>query len=851
MLYYFMSIDDILSIVVILAFLLGIIGRFFVFKKMGIKPWLALIPVAGEYAVYKKCERTWHFIFLAGIATIITGVLVFNGYTGTHPLIPSYYEKVLLLVVVLSILYIIVYMYKRISFGFGHDVGYLAGLLLLNPVFLLILAFSKDRFDEERISLKGKELRQYIKTHRSRFEKVVATLTTVVIFLGSIGYCGYISLTEHQPGFFIRMSIEAFLSSRSEYADGTHEVIYPAKNDGIQTEMRDLYFADKSDVKETVVYCYFIGSDLEDSMGLASYNLSEIIEATKQGDSLKFVIQAGGSRRWFTEGFSYNTIGRYEIKNGEVTLVQKLDDKTCMSEQSTLEDFLTWANTNYPADRKMLVLWNHGGGVMGYGLDELNDPATGIGILSVADIATSLKNSNSRFDLIDFDACLMQTLEVAYCLEPYTDYLLGSEETEPGLGQYYTLPFGQLAKDPTLSTIDFAQMMCSCYDQYLAESTEGSSNASTTLSLIETRRIPALCDALYGWIQKNMDVFTLDKDAMLAFLKANGEAYHFGATDHIDLIDFINNCDMEQADKNTLLTLAQNAVVLRNADSAEHINGISVYLPYRSVGYYDMLYPSLVAMEIPRQTEVCNIIVSILANHTADDFSSSEWFVKGYEDYKLITGTPTPTLLQTDDKYQVVLSTEQENYVVDAELDLWMKVNNRYADLGTDSHYDYYDGENYGFTFDGSWLTINGIPVATKTVSEQTNADTSTYLSTVSAVYNFVTPITIYVERTFRNDGTVETSVLGYRTVEDEETSTAKGYNPFKPGCLVTFTYDWYDEDGTYIRTAMGHLPVLIDKNGLQAAQTTFDNEEFRFCGIITDAANQVYETERVNYPDK
>ena len=36
-------------------------------------------------------------------------------------------------------------------------------------------------------------------------------------------------------------------------------------------------------------------------------------------------------------------------------------------------DFIRWTHENYPADRYMLVLWDHGGGFsLGYGMDDLN-----------------------------------------------------------------------------------------------------------------------------------------------------------------------------------------------------------------------------------------------------------------------------------------------------------------------------------------------------------------------------------------------------------------------------------------------------------------------------------------------
>ncbi len=43
-----------------------------------------------------------------------------------------------------------------------------------------------------------------------------------------------------------------------------------------------------------------------------------------------------------------------------------------------------------------------------------------------------------KFDLVDFDSCLMSSIELDLVLADYTDYYIASPETEPGYGQYYT-----------------------------------------------------------------------------------------------------------------------------------------------------------------------------------------------------------------------------------------------------------------------------------------------------------------------------------------------------------------------------------------------------------------------------
>ena len=61
----------------------------------------------------------------------------------------------------------------------------------------------------------------------------------------------------------------------------------------------------------------------------------------------------------------------------------------------------------------------------------------------------ALTKAGVAFDFIGFDACLMATAENALMLTKHADYLIASEETEPGVGWYYTNWLTSLGKDPS------------------------------------------------------------------------------------------------------------------------------------------------------------------------------------------------------------------------------------------------------------------------------------------------------------------------------------------------------------------------------------------------------------------
>ena len=88
-----------------------------------------------------------------------------------------------------------------------------------------------------------------------------------------------------------------------------------------------------------------------------------------------------------------------------------------MGDPETLYDFIKFCEENYPADRKALILWNHGGGSDG-GIcyDEIFD-MDDITFAELKEAFVRLYGESpyeKPFELIGFDACLMATLDTRY-----------------------------------------------------------------------------------------------------------------------------------------------------------------------------------------------------------------------------------------------------------------------------------------------------------------------------------------------------------------------------------------------------------------------------------------------------
>ena len=327
-------------------------------------------------------------------------------------------------------------LYRRLSKSFGRGIPFALLTFLVPPLGLAILGYGKAAYlgdPEFKIRQHGPVL-----TFLGRLGYVAITFVEAIAIIGVIGI---LTVRTKMPRPLVAMVQSTTLAGTNEVT-GTGTVVTREEAMGgaaatipsLPTS-REKFFPDHSSDQSVVVIEYVIGSNLEEAQGLASANIGQMIDATKRGSALIFVLEAGGSGRWFTDGIEDGTYGRYEVHDGKLTKAADLPADTCMSKPDELASFLAWAKEAYPADRYIFALWDHGGGFSsGYGMDAVNEREGDLPTLSVSEICDAIDGSGITFDIIGFDACLMQDIEVAAALEPYADYLLASEEVEGGYG---------------------------------------------------------------------------------------------------------------------------------------------------------------------------------------------------------------------------------------------------------------------------------------------------------------------------------------------------------------------------------------------------------------------------------
>ena len=316
------------------------------------------------------------------------------------------------------------------------------------------------------------------------------------------------------------------------------------------------------------------------------------MEQVGSNDSVNVVVQVEFSQQ-YTPDMSGNTLRGKILKDSDTAINSPLEDmgeNLDMGVKETLTDFIKWATTNYPADYYALVLWDHGAGwklsrqTGGAVRGALQDETSG-SFMSLPDLASAVSESGVHLDVINFDACLMAMYEVAYEFNGLTDYMVFSEEVEPGDGDPYDTILQDLVDNPNMTPSELAIMITKKFKEFY----QSYDRTKITKSAVDMSKTTQLHDQICELVQLMNDTMSSERPHIQG---ARDTSINYQYPENRDLGDFLENyfnltSNSNIKNKMTAIQTTLTEMVISNEISPEtndaiiDSKGLAIFLPRR------------------------------------------------------------------------------------------------------------------------------------------------------------------------------------------------------------------------------------------------------------------------------
>jgi hypothetical protein len=139
---------------------------------------------------------------------------------------------------------------------------------------------------------------------------------------------------------------------------------------------------------------------------------------------------------------------------------------TDMGDPAVLQDFITYAITNFAADHYALVVWGPGDGYNGTSFDQTSADSLTMSDLSTGIGAALTATSVTKIDVLDFDQSVMGLMEVADQVKGVANYMVTAEDQVPTDGLPYDQVLGTLTGTPLMKPVELATLMAADYATY-------------------------------------------------------------------------------------------------------------------------------------------------------------------------------------------------------------------------------------------------------------------------------------------------------------------------------------------------------------------------------------------------
>ena len=667
-------------------------------------------------------------------------------------------------------------------------------------------------------------------------------------------------------------------------------------NKEVAAGSREKYTTIRGNGKDQVtIMVYMCGTDLESRSGMASSDLQEMAAAS-YGDNVNVIVYTGGCKGWKINGISNQVNQIYQVKNGNLTQLVADDGSKVMTDPKTLSSFIKYCSKNFPANRNELIFWDHGGGsVTGFGYDEKNASA---GAMDLAEINSALKSAGVKFDFIGFDACLMATAETALMLNDYADYMIASEETEPGIGWYYTNWLTKLGKDTSMPTLEIGKNIV---DDFVSACNSRCRGQQTTLSVIDLAEFS-------NTIPENLNSFAksvsglISKKEYKTVSDARFGTREFAASTRIDQVDLAQLAMNMGTKEGTALADAIKEAVKYNKTSSNMTNayGVSIYFPYKKASYVDTACKTYNNIGMGEDYSKCirtfaklgasgqiasggsssspltsllggglssgasglgvNEIAGLLSSFSGGSinlngltgsntgfFSDRSISLEDAAEYISENSLDASALtwdVDADGTATMTLPEEQWDLIHSLDLNMFYDDGNGYVDLGLDNIYSFDDDGALVASTDRTWLAIDGQPVAYYHLDTVDDGENYTITGRVPAMLN---DERVNLFLVFDNENPYG-YIAGAQAVYGDDTEVvAKNMIELNDGDQIDFLCDYYSYSGEYQDSYFLGERKTVDGE-MKISNVDVGSGVVRLTYRFTDIYNQEYWSETLEY---
>lgn len=613
----------------------------------------------------------------------------------------------------------------------------------------------------------------------------------------------------------------------------------------------------------TTLLVYMCGTDLQED---ACIDLVEMAEV-EAGDAINMVVLAGGAQEWDLEDLQGNSRTLAVIRDGYFEELEDWGHKSMGSAES-LEEFLEYGMTSYPADRMIVVLWDHGAGSeAGVCFDETEND-DGLSVVEINKVLAGLERSVPDFHINIFgcDACMMATYEMAAMLSHHNiDYYVASEELEPGTGWYYTGWLEALQDDPSMSDEDLCG---SIIESFMDAGLENDPDDYLTLSAVKLSEVGALencmeqfASVMTGEIRNgNLSTVRRNRSRMYTF-----GSFADGSWDMVDLGAVLNAYAQFDADtaSEAKRCLSRTVVLSAQTDNLDTCCGLSILMPQDTTREFDEYRDGFSLTDvIPNWVDFVNTYVSALQGGSYQfSVGGTAQISAGFGgDYTFVSSTcPTSGCLQWDEETESYGEEMEEEEINISDSDQGFTVTLSQDDL---ANLDYVEGmllmdmsddEMLAFVdfglmqnnlidwktgtivslYDGTWPVFGGQPVPLYDQTSNENSRRSLIPVKLNGEYTYL--VVVFPA------GSTEGRIIGANAGYDENGLPIRHTTKLNPGDKIVPVYTMYyeTEDMDDLEETEFEGEEIIWQDGMTVTYEDLSDEtegtEMLFCFIFND----------------